>query len=385
MSTRPPCSHCAAAAAVRVSRCVCADHPRSHQRRRRGGVSWATLTAQFRPYALSCAGEAGAVGAPSHWEWRETAPCAGLEGHIHGCCCSAWLRVHPQTLAAYKIESAAAAAASASATTAEKNGHSPSPTVSAAALPAGTVLLLVAGQTPRGRINGACALELSMAARHCLGKATAEKRLRQVSAGLIAFLAAGPLAACGEAEGDGEGEAGDRLFFAELRRLAGVRRPPQRMLCVGNCSSAQQLRQWVQGAVRATAPQSQRRQCWWPPFMRYGVMWRGAVCPRLINWPSHYHQLPRPRSHPPPDGHGAWSRRFSAQVAILRACRFRRRCATCSALHHPTPRAPTELWGCRAAGQWVTQCSRAGAAQHRRRGTGRGTGRGGGSSELRRG
>ena len=154
-------------------------------------------------------------------------------------------------------------------------------------------LLFVAGQCPRGRINGACALEVALASRtHGVSS-----RLRELSPGVWALLppvsptdaglspepvtaaetvasavrhasesnvaATAPIPAelpspvAAEAGGESCGDAVAAEFFAEASRLGGLRRPPQRLLSVcgsAGVASPAQLQAWLHGGSEGSAP-----------------------------------------------------------------------------------------------------------------------------------
>ena len=203
---------------------------RRNFRRRKGGVSWAVLTAHFRVFAM-----AEAEAAEPLWEWREDLNAEG-EAYAEGSCFAASLR-----LTAAGEARALTAAAEAGATTHRRGpfglvaggtmpGHRQPPKtpkqeepaavegIDPLALEPGTPLLLVAGQAPRGRIGSAVALELRLCASY---HGVSEARLRQLSpGGLWALLPpSGP---------------SDAAFLDAVGSLAAVRRAPLRLLCASS-------------------------------------------------------------------------------------------------------------------------------------------------------
>jgi hypothetical protein len=208
------------------------------ERRRKGGVSWATLTAHFRPWAQAQA----QLGEAAPWEWQERAPCAGQPQHHLGCSCSAHIRLRPAALAAAREEAARVAAeAAAAAELALRSAAAPPPltTPTGTLPPTGAALLVVAGQCPRSRIGGTCALELMLAARaHGLGL-----RLRMVTPGLWVLLPP-----C-ESDTPSEASSAEQDFLQhEVTRLAALRRAPLRHLVGGTVGTSAQLQRWVAAA-----------------------------------------------------------------------------------------------------------------------------------------
>ena len=190
---------------------------RRHFRRRKGGASWATLTAHFREFALAEA----IKGSGALWEWSEDGPDwqqryteqkqkapEEAEAYAVGSCFKSHLRVGSR--AADNGDEAPAASHTASAvdnSAADGGGELLDPL----SLEEGTMLLVVAGQAPRGRIGAAASLELRLCARHHGVSAC----LLPLSPGLWALRDTG-----GEAEKLSS-------FVAEVRsRCAAMRRPP---------------------------------------------------------------------------------------------------------------------------------------------------------------
>ena len=192
---------------------------RRHFRRRRGGASWATLTANFREFALAEAASDSAL-----WEWRENGPdwqerysaekrksATEAEAYAVGSCFKSHLRLSSRATAGgaeppaapYKVAAEADAGGNASG---EKllDPH--------ALTPSETTLLVIAGQAPRGRIGEAAALELQLCARHH----GVSSYLVPVSPGLWAL------------QRTGDDDAHKRAnFIAEVRcRCAALRRSP---------------------------------------------------------------------------------------------------------------------------------------------------------------
>lgn len=152
----------------------------SASRRRKGGVSWATLTAYFKAFAASEIESAHREGREPAWAWEEVQPCPGGMWHSsEGCCCKTRMRLLPAAAAAAKARmaieakdaakreaAAAAAEARAAAAAANDDGVAPPLVAPEDALRTGSHLLVVTGQCRQGRLRAACALELNLAARH---------------------------------------------------------------------------------------------------------------------------------------------------------------------------------------------------------------------------
>ena len=191
---------------------------RRTQRRRRGGVSWATLTAHFRQFAV-----AEASGAAGLWEWDDGPADERKEAeYAAGSCYLARIRLR----ASARAESPTPAGRRHPHRRFADDGgqESAGPALDsvdgdALTLAAGSVLLVVAGQAPRGRIGPAVALELRLAAE-----------VHGVS-GCVAALSPG-LCALRSGAQPAEG-AGIEGFLDETRRLAAVRRAPLRLLHAG--------------------------------------------------------------------------------------------------------------------------------------------------------
>lgn len=199
---------------------------RRHFRRRRGGASWATLTAHFRAFALAEAASSRAL-----WEWSEDGPDwqqrytaqkqkapEEAEAYAVGSCFKSHLRLGSRAEQADDGPSAAASSAAA------VDGSAAGADSRAALLdplslsPGQTTLLVVAGQAPRGRIGGAVSLELQLCARH-----------HDVSGSLVP-LSPG-LWALRDCEDSGPTSVQLASFLAEVRgRCAAVRRPPLRLV-----------------------------------------------------------------------------------------------------------------------------------------------------------
>ena len=113
-------------------------------------------------------------------------------------------------------------------------------TVDPLVLEPGSIVLMVAGQAPRGRIGSAVALELRLCARH---HGIGPDRLRAISAGLCALLPITGAAVRDRASTDEE-------FLEDVARLAGVRRAPMRLL---SASSDADISAAAASAVLATA------------------------------------------------------------------------------------------------------------------------------------
>ena len=187
------------------------------------------LTAHFRTFAI-----AEAESEDPLWEWAEDAS-AGVQLYAEGSCYMAKIRLTARGTAIAADTDATAAPPEdgpVSCTVAEERADTSAPdaqpwqeeeetqTVDPIVLERGTVLLMVAGQAPRGRIGSAVALELRLCARH---HGIGPDRLRAISAGLCALL---------RSTGDrGHNCAStDEAFLEDVGRLAGVRRAPMRLL-----------------------------------------------------------------------------------------------------------------------------------------------------------
>jgi predicted RNA methylase len=150
---------------------------RRHFRRRRGGVSWATLTAHFRDFVLGEAATDNAL-----WEWCEDGPdwqqrytaekqksSAEAAAYAVGSCFKAHLRLSSRATAADVDPSKtkwSTAAAGRAIDGADRRGSDQKVLDPQALTPSETILLVIAGQAARGRIGEAVVLELQMCARH---------------------------------------------------------------------------------------------------------------------------------------------------------------------------------------------------------------------------
>jgi hypothetical protein len=188
------------------------------------------LTAHFRAFAIAEAESENPM-----WEWAEDA-AAGVQLYAEGSCYMAKIRLTARGTAIATETDPTAAAPEPEAvpcTVAEERADASAPgqaqpwqeeeaaqTVDPIVLERGTVVLMVAGQAPRGRIGNAVALELRLCARH---HGIGPDRLRAISAGLCALLPS-----TGD-KGPNYGSA-DGAFLEDVGRLAGVRRAPTRLL-----------------------------------------------------------------------------------------------------------------------------------------------------------